>query len=123
MRPDPTSIPAALHTVGLSKAYGPHTVLDEVTIRVEPGEIEACLRGHPLVQDAVVVALPRAKLAHRSQSTDAGSQNTRAIAPTPASGFHASASSHCPVAAAAKARVAPQVTQGRPAISNSGHAT
>jgi len=29
----------ALLTVGLSKAYGPHAVLDEVTMRISPGEI------------------------------------------------------------------------------------
>jgi len=29
----------ALRTVGLSKSYGPHVVLDEVTIGVAPGEI------------------------------------------------------------------------------------
>ena len=39
MRPDPVEETPALLTVGLSKAYGSHTVLDEVTIRVSPGEI------------------------------------------------------------------------------------
>jgi ABC-type multidrug transport system ATPase subunit len=38
--PQPTTRPTpALVTDRLSKAYGPHVVLDEVTLRVEPGEI------------------------------------------------------------------------------------
>jgi ABC-type multidrug transport system ATPase subunit len=39
MRPEAIEETPALLTVGLSKAYGPHTVLDEVTMRVGPGEI------------------------------------------------------------------------------------
>jgi ABC-type multidrug transport system ATPase subunit len=39
MRPDAIDGTPALFTVGLSKAYGPHIVLDEVTMRVSPGEI------------------------------------------------------------------------------------
>ena len=39
MRPESIDETPALFTVGLSKAYGPHAVLDEVTIRVSPGEI------------------------------------------------------------------------------------
>jgi ABC-type multidrug transport system ATPase subunit len=42
MRPEPgtldTQTPALL-TVGLSKAFGPHTVLESVSVRVSPGEI------------------------------------------------------------------------------------
>ena len=41
MRPDAIDGSPALFTVGLSKAYGSHTVLDDVTMRVSPGEIAA----------------------------------------------------------------------------------
>lgn len=39
MRPEAFDETPALLTVGLSKSYGPHAVLDEVTLRVSPGEI------------------------------------------------------------------------------------
>jgi ABC-type multidrug transport system ATPase subunit len=39
MRRESASETPALLTVGLSKAYGPHTVLDEVSIHVSSGEI------------------------------------------------------------------------------------
>jgi ABC-type multidrug transport system ATPase subunit len=39
MRPEPVAPQPALLTAGLSKAYGPHTVLAEVSIEVSEGEI------------------------------------------------------------------------------------
>jgi ABC-type multidrug transport system ATPase subunit len=39
MRPEAIEQTPALLTVGLTKAYGPHVVLDDVTLRISPGEI------------------------------------------------------------------------------------
>jgi ABC-type multidrug transport system ATPase subunit len=41
MPPDEAEETPALVTAALSKAYGPHTVLDGITVRVSPGEIAA----------------------------------------------------------------------------------
>ena len=39
MRPEAIEATSALFTVGLSKAYGSHNVLDDITVCVSPGEI------------------------------------------------------------------------------------
>jgi len=73
MRPEAIDETPALLTVGLSKAYGPHAVLDEVTMRISPGEIAVvsgsngtgkstllrCVAGlTPFRGDAQVAGLP-----------------------------------------------------------------
>jgi ABC-type multidrug transport system ATPase subunit len=73
MRPEAIEETPALLTVGLSKAYGPHAVLDAVTMRICPGEIAVvsgsngtgkstllrCVAGlTPFRGDAEVAGLP-----------------------------------------------------------------